>query len=188
MTKDISELLPFYLNGTLGDAEKAAVERALAADAGLRTELSALRALQSAVRSQDPGRGPGELGLARLKREIGPAARPVWMTRGGALAAAFALGAILSAAGMSLLTEEVGGTFRQAGGPVAGPQLVVGFRPEATVAEMSDLLLSQDATIEDGPSALGLYRVTVPEGSDPAQVAGALVAADKIVESAERAE
>lgn len=183
----IAELLPFYLNGTLGPDEKEKVETALAAESDLRVQLAALRVVQSAVQSDDLGGGPGELGLARLRRDVGFQRQLPVRRRVLPLAAAFALGAVASALVIGL-GRAPGDSYRQAGAPVSANVLVVGFRPEATVAQISDLLLSQDAIISDGPSAIGLYRVSLPEGADGAAVAGALRAADSVVETADKAE
>lgn len=185
--KDIPRLLPFYLNRTLDDAERAEVERALAADAALRDELGVLSALRDAVRAEGPDWSPGDLGLARLRREIGGAPRRSWTRTAAALAAAFALGAALTAilARFEVLPDGV--TYEQAGAPVSGTVLVVAFRDGATAAEIADLLLSQDATIIDGPSAIGLYHLSLPADADAAAAAQNLLAAGSIVESAELA-
>ncbi len=44
-----------------------------------------------------------------------------------------------------------------------------------------------EATIADGPSAIGLYRIDLTEGADAKVVAAAFIAARDIVESAEKA-
>jgi len=187
VNKEMSELLPFHLNGTLGTDERQSVEGALAVDAGLRAELEFLRQVRTAVRADDLGQSPGAFGLARLKRELSPQMRPSWAARGAALAAAFALGAMLSVFATGRLPEAPEG-YSQAGAPVAGGQIVVAFRQDATSERISDLLLSQGVTITDGPSAIGLYRIAVADGTDAAAVAAALAAATDIVESAEVAE
>jgi hypothetical protein len=182
--KEMSELLPFHLNGTLDLDEQQAIERALASDAGLRTELEFLRHVQAAVQADDLGQSPGELGFARLKRELSPATRSSWLARA---AAAFALGAVVSAFATSRFLQSSEG-YSQAGAPVAGGQIVVAFRQDATVERISELLLSQDAAIADGPSAIGLYRIAISDGADTKAVLAALAAATDIVESAEAAQ
>lgn len=58
-------------------------------------------------------------------------------------------------------------------------ELVVAFRPSATEEELRTVLRETEATVVDGPSALGLYRLTVPrsrlEGSEAGLVASNVV-------------
>lgn len=185
---DISELLPFYLNGTLGAADAMRVKLALQDDAGLQAELEMLRNVRAAVRHDPDSNSPGEIGLARLRREIAVAPPVVQRPSYAALAAAFAMGAVVSAllAAAALRTPDE--TYRQAGGGAAPLSLVVAFRAGATAEQISDLLLAQDAAIIDGPSAIGLYRLSLPEGADLDATIAGLVAATGIVESAEKAE
>lgn len=181
---EISELLPFYLNGTLGAEDKARVEHALAADAGLQAELQFLAQIRTSLREDPPGFSPGELGLARLGRDIDrdtPARRPSL----AALAAAFALGAILSGVIAVAAMRGPEEPYRQAGAAPAGVSLLVAFRAEATAREISDLLVAGNYVIVDGPSALGLFSVAPPDGVDPAVAVAGLAAAGAIVESAE---
>lgn len=181
---EISELLPFYLNGTLDDSERTSVNHALATDAGLRAELEVLRRIRTAVQTDDVGQSPGDLGLARLKRDLAREAKPSWTVRIASVAAAFALGAGVSVLVMGQFVQDPA-EYAQAGAPVTGKQLVVAFRPEATAQEIADLLLAHDATIVDGPSAIGLYRIALGEGADARAVGAAFITARGIVESAE---
>lgn len=184
--KEISELLPFYLNRTLDDGERQTVDRALAADDRLRAELEVLRQVRRAVQTDDVGQGPGDLGLARLKRDLGRAAKPSLRVQIASVAAAFALGAGVSALVTGQFVQAPA-EYTQAGAPATRAQLVVAFRPEATVAQIADLLLSHEATIVGGPSAIGLYRIGLGEGADARVVGAAFIAAREIVESAEEA-
>lgn len=182
----ISELLPFYLNGTLDDAARGEVERALSDDAALRAELEVLAALRRAVREEDPVRSPGELGLGRLRREIAP--KRTWLRSAAALAAAFALGVVLTALATGYGPSSREPAYEQAGAPALENTLLVAFRDEATASQIAELLLTQEATIIDGPSAIGLYRVALPAGADAVAALRGLRAAVAVVESAEIAE
>ncbi len=133
--KEISELLPFYLNGTLDDGEWKSVDHALATDAGLRAELAVLRQVRTAVQTDDVGRSPGDLGLARLQRDLAREAKPSWKARIASVAAAFVLGAGLSALVTPRFVQDPA-DYIQAGAPVTGKQLVVAFRPEATAQQI----------------------------------------------------
>ena len=185
---DISELLPFYLNGTLGAADMMRVKLALQEDEGLRADLEMLRQVRAAVRQDPDINSPGEIVLARLRREIAVAPPVMRKPTYAALAAAFAMGAVVSAVLAAAALRAPGETYRQAGAGAAPMSLVVAFRADATVEQISDLLLALDATIIDGPSAIGLYRLSVPEGVDLDATVAGLVAATGIVESAEKAE
>lgn len=195
MTRDeIGALLPFYANGTLDGAERAAVEAALAEDAGLRAELAALRAIRETMQAE-PVQAPGEFGLARLLREIerDRAAAPVsspapaagrgvsglWRVA-AVLALALALGQLVWS-GLQPAPGE-GPAVTLAGGE--GPGFLLGFAPGATEAELRELLLDLDLVIIDGPTAVGFYRVVPgdPEAADMAALRAAL-AASPIVES-----
>jgi anti-sigma factor RsiW len=181
---EISELLPFYLNGTLSVEEKAKVEHALTTDAGLKAELKLLDRIRTSVQEEDAGYSPGELGLARLGRDLSPSAT-VRRPSLAALAAAFALGAILAGVIAVQAMRAPEEPYRQAGLAPAEESLLVAFRADATAREISDLLVAGDYAIVDGPSALGLFHVSPPEGVDPAAAVADLAAAAAIVESAE---
>ncbi|HQU68613.1 MAG TPA: hypothetical protein PLI43_10490 [Albidovulum sp.] len=184
MRNEISELLPFYLNGSLSVEEKAKVEQALSTDAGLEEELRLLDRIRSSVQEELPGNSPGDLGLARLGRDLAQGA-PTQRPSLAALAAAFALGAILSGVIAVQAMRAPDDTYRQAGAAPADESLLVAFRADATAGAISDLLVAGNYVIVDGPSALGLYHVAPPEGVDPAAAVAELAAAGAIVESAE---
>lgn len=189
---EIAELLPFYVNGSLDDAERAAVDAALAEDAGLVAEAQALATLRATMQAETVD-SPGAFGLARLMREIEretAPARPPMPVRSGVsglwrIAAVLALVVI---AGQALWTasRQPGPAVSLAGGET-GPALVVAFAPGATEADLRALLLDLDLVIVDGPSALGLYRLVPASGSaeDLAAAAAALAAAADLVDSVE---
>ena len=188
--QELSELLPFYLNGTLDNGESARVEAALADDEALRADLELLKMVQAETLSRDAGSSPGEFGLARLMRDIdierGQAAPPrtnlVWKL---ATAACFALFVATS----TLLVTSPDTMMRLAGGGTVmvhdGPVFTVAFVESATEAEIRDLLLSLELEIAAGPSALGLYTVVAADDADAARIVAALTAAPGLVESVE---
>lgn len=89
MTKDEVRIqLSAYLDGELGDAERRAVEEALAADAGLRHELDALRRTIELVRSLPRLSAPPGLGQRVLDAIHAPRPRRRAGWRIAALAAA----------------------------------------------------------------------------------------------------
>ncbi|MCB1395457.1 MAG: hypothetical protein KDJ98_05650 [Rhodobacteraceae bacterium] len=198
MTRTRSEIeldLPFHVNGTLTDAERAEIDGWLADDALLAAEHAALAAIRADMQAEEI-RSPGEFGLARLMRDIGrdghamagpPSPSRTWMWQA---AAAIAVVALL---GQTLLmrtdTAEVRSAgFELAGAAVAPGALVVGFMPDASEQQIRDLLVGLNLEIVGGPSALGLYRLDAAPGGDLAEAAAALRAASAIVESVENAQ
>ncbi|WP_430448232.1 zf-HC2 domain-containing protein [Rhodophyticola sp.] len=172
MTRPVEELLPFYVNGTLGAAERAEVDAALADSADLRAELEVLTALRKQMQA-DEVESPGEFGLARLMRDVdreGPPSSapveepgtvvPVRQLRIWQIAAALVL-AIGLAQSFVLLNAPGEPGFELASGGAAGADFVVGFAPDATEAQIRALLLDAGVEISAGPSALGLYELAV---------------------------
>lgn len=68
--QDIEALLPFLANDTLEGDDRAAVEAAIAADPGLASELQVLERTRAQMRAEPFESSPGELGLARLMRDV----------------------------------------------------------------------------------------------------------------------
>lgn len=188
----VSELLPFWVNGSLGGAEKARVEKALETSATLRAEAAELDALRQRMRAMPMAEGPGDLGLARLMRAIDAErphrAMPAANTGLRRLAASVAVAALLS----SLLTYGVlRGTgpdqpvYEQASGDAPTAALTITFRPDATEAAISALLREKGLVIVDGPSAIGLYRIGLPVDMSADDAARYLAEAASVVATVE---
>ena len=179
---DIEALLPFHANGTLEGADRAAVEAALETDAELRADLAALQAIRQTMQAEEVA-SPGDFGLARLMRDVEaetpvtapPAAAndnvvPVTRLRLWQTAAAVILAVGL---GVNLLpgpgdAPETGRTdqaptteegFSLASG--GAPDFTIAFAPDAREAEIRALLLQAGVEITQGPSALGLYGLSL---------------------------
>jgi anti-sigma factor RsiW len=193
--QDLSELLPFYLNGTLDGEDRARVEAGLADDEELRADLEFLKMVQAETLSREIGSSPGEFGLARLMRDIDVERGRAAPRRGGTLVwklATAACFALFLATSVLLVTRPDSG-LRLAGGGSAvavheGPLFTVAFVESAPEARIRTLLLSLDLEIISGPSALGFYTLAAPEGADAALIAAKLAAAQGLVESVEREE
>lgn len=178
---EAEELLAFWVNGTLSRDEHEMVDRALAEDTALRTRAEVLHRVRTTMKADGAAiSGPGEFGLARLNRalEAETRAAPVQVTppsriRSTTRLAFWAAGSALAA---SLATVAVIGpgtspepVYEQASGEAAG--LVVTFAPDATITEIGELVRAGGLTIQDGPSAMGLYRLTLLPGEDVSLVA-----------------
>lgn len=157
--EQVEMLLPYYVNGTLDAAEKQQVESVLKQHPSLRDELTFLRKLQTEVQAMPAaGNSPGELGLRRLQQQLPASSQPKQISprwRWAAVAAAFLLVVQTS---VMMLTSVPGG-YQQAGEQQT-PLLIITFEPQATEAEIRQLLLQNQLTIVEGPSALGLYKLS----------------------------
>jgi len=206
MTRDdLNALLPFHANGTLEGAELAAVDAALQTDADLRAELAALQAIRATMQSEEM-QSPGDLGLARLLRDVeaesaivpAPVAAndnvvPIARLRIWQIAAAVVLAVglglnMLPDAGRapemeSAMSEDAAPAAEQGFALASGgsADFTVIFAPDATEAAIRALLLEAGVEITGGPSALGLYGLGLLEsGRDDA--ARSILAASEIID------
>lgn len=183
MTKNVEELLPFYANGTLNEQETRQAEAALKKNPSLKKELAYLRELREALRSVPHENSPGEHGLKRLQKAIKAenAEHPAIATARNkiakeqnlfwpviAVAACFLLllQTVYIAAPRPSPSEELtaaGGSHSALAGKTV---LNVTFVPDAREENIRRLLLSLEAQIVEGPSALGLYKVAVPKKAE----------------------
>ena len=188
---EIEQDLPFAVNGTLSDADLAAFTALMDKDEQLRAEFEAMSAIRARMQAED-ARSPGEIGLARLLRDVGrdgaaqAAPNRTWIWQ---LAAAVAVAAFL---GETLFLDGADdGGFQLAGVHHAETaDLVVSFAPGATEDQIRTLLVGVNAEIVSGPSALGFYRLVVIDEGQAAIVtaADALMAAADVVESVQNAQ
>ncbi len=198
---EIEALLVFLANDTLEGGERAAVEAAVAADPQLAGELEALRSMRLKMQAEDVS-SPGELGLARLMRELDTdAAAPVAPQAGlpeaansptapgnfWKIAAVVLFGLVV--AQTAYIGYDGGTDFELAGGEEttarAEHTIRVAFAEDATEADIRALLLAQGLVIVDGPSAIGLYTLAASDDAARTEAVTALQARDDIVESVE---
>lgn len=159
------ELLPWYANGTLGEAEHAQVAAHVADCAHCRDELALLTVLRAEVRTAGAATAPGEFGLKRLLREVDAgqepdsqrhAARSWWRS---ALAVAAILIIAMQGVMITHLYQETT-RFTPLGGPaVPGTVVQIRFHPSARAAQIRAALQAVDGSMISGPGALGVYQV-----------------------------
>ncbi len=184
-TNHINELLPFYVNGTLDDRERAEVEAAIERDPALEDDLRTLSLLRQSMQEMEHGTTPGEFGLARLMRDIDRTIAPqkpaeTFFFKGLAVAAATAALVI----GIGWVTLQDSTVYEQASGGDLENVLTVAFREEAKQSEITELLFEMGLVMTDGPTAIGLYRLKpVEDGRDLGLLADALRAREALVES-----
>lgn len=205
----LHELLPFHALGTLTGDDRDLVESWLAQHGAAHPEVQAdiawlrLSARQARELAHEPQAeaGLGEL-MARIATERPAPARasttaPGWLQRlaewwrlrpalGTALVAVVLVQAVVIG---SLLQRDVAEQLPLAGGTatVAADAVVfsIAFKPGVSEAQMRTLLQAQGLQVVAGPSALGLWRVSVAKVRAEAALAG-LQAAAGLVESVQR--
>ena len=198
---EIEALLVFLANDTLEGEERRAVEAAVAADLQLAGELEALKAMRNEMQAEDVA-SPGELGLARLMRDIEAEAVPTVQPQAGLPEAAnlptapgsfWKIAAVvlfgLVVAQTAFFGYDRGTNFDLAGGEEAAARaehtIRVAFAEDATEADIRALLLEQNLVIVDGPSAIGLYTLAAIDEAARGEAVTVLQARGDIVESAE---
>ncbi|HXV08338.1 MAG TPA: zf-HC2 domain-containing protein [Burkholderiales bacterium] len=185
----VSELLPWYANGTLPAAQRSEVDRHVGACERCRAELAWIARLRADVQAATP-QPAGDLGLSRFLERIAPESnvlplrrreRPRWLMPALALAASVLVAQTLV---IGVLLHDRQQTLHTLGGSgvARGALLQVTFAPQATEEQIRTLLASVDARIVDGPGALGVYTLSVaPERADA--TVRALQAAQDLVAS-----
>lgn len=165
--REIEELLPAYVNGTVSEEQQRAIETYLADHPEARSEVEWLQALRRGMRELPQENAPGELGWQRLRRSLpdqgrsGTSRTASWWKP--AMAAAALIIVVQAALLAGLRPKEDG--FQPLSGPRATGHIVqVQFQPTATEAQIRELLQRVDGRLVDGPSAIGLYRLRI--GSD----------------------
>jgi anti-sigma factor RsiW len=178
--QQVQELLPWYVNGTLDDADRAQVEAHLADCAECRAELAHERPLAREVAAMPVGVAH-DWAAMRARIDAAPAptrlAPPVPFVRrkvpvSWMLATPLAAAAAFAFAVMLVPGQQPGApgvTYRALGSaPVAqtGNALVM-FTPEARDADIRAALTSAGARVVDGPTASGAWVVRVaPDNRD----------------------
>jgi anti-sigma factor RsiW len=197
----VHALLPWYVNGTLPDGDRARIERLLQQAPDLRGEVYWLQRLRLHMREAAPeqdraGSELGDSGLARLHALIraeqckvavplparaGPRPR-AWINWSLplALAATFVLSVIVT-----VYLPSRDGTLEPLSGQTTAADAVivqVTFKPSAPEGEIRQLIASVQGEIVAGPGALGVYslRVQKPQAD---QALATLRARKDLVES-----
>ncbi len=179
---DPAELLPWYVNGTLSESEKARVEAYLDDYPEARKELELLRQL-AAHSTEDQPEPPGELGVARLRRDIRRQGHKGSMSRWWR-PVAIAASLILAVQSALLVWPRDATEYRLAGGAAAEVQIT--FAPQASEQTIRTLLQDVGAEIVGGPGRLGVYHLSFDSSTDIEQALARLRAHNRIVSHASR--
>lgn len=187
-TRDIEEaelLLPWYVAGTLSEADTARVDAWLQDNPEAQAHLArALEERDVTVAAEEEIPMPRASAVDDLMAAIGADPRPateaggilerIWsmLTPRYALAGAAALALVVIAESVTIGTMVATGptapsTYQTASGPAeaAGPviQAIVAFKPDASLGDITQLLADNGLTIVSGPAPGGIYRIAAPD-------------------------
>ena len=153
--------MPWYVNGTLSDSEKAEVENHIGQCEQCRAEIDMLKIIQDVTRLSTEQAPPHELGWKRLLRDIkkekSSISKRAWLRP--ALAAAIAV--IILQTGLLAFFITKPDPVLPLGQTEPGVVLQLRFAPQTREQDMRKLLQKIDADFISGPGALDIYRVRV---------------------------
>jgi anti-sigma-K factor RskA len=196
---ELEALLPFYLNGTLDGEDLVAVEDWLASDPAAMTALGEVEAEFSSTAAANQAIRPPADSLSHFSKALDAEAgrarpTPSVLSRlwAGFMAVPSTVAwAAATAAVVLVLVQAVMETGSR-GGPVeiAGtdaqnmPFVLVTFKPDARIADISAVLSGQSAVILSGPAAGGVFKIGIPAETvaDYDRIVG-LIAAQPFAES-----
>jgi anti-sigma factor RsiW len=184
----VQELLPFFINGTLSELERARVVRHLTGCANCRAALNEERRLMEWMRAAPDPAGDAQAAWARLARAVGTESRsrarqrwwrPVWAWSLGLAAAAAVL--LLFAPIVVVDQDSHTNAYRTLSSEPArmhagSSTIRAVFVPRATLGDIEKLLAGTGCQIVSGPSPRGVYTLAVPDTSaaEPDEVLAAL--------------
>ena len=178
-----NELLPWYVNGTISDEDRAWVDTHLRTHPDAQAELAWYRSLQTRMHDNAPA-VPATIGLARTMQLI-RGDQPSFSERVTAFFAGFGLRPTAAFAGLAVVAVQAGFIFTLLNGPkddteairargttvvTEAPLLKLNFAPDAKEADIRLLLISVRGDLVAGPGQLGDYYVRVPAGTESASL------------------
>lgn len=155
-----------YLQGRLVAREREQFERDMAADAGLRSEVNLMQSVRGELSNAPTLPDPDELWerISTVIDQPGKAAndnRRPWLQAAQYAAVACVAIAVWQVVAVPRLGPDTGPeVFRAVSETSDKFELQVKFLDTATIADVIAVLAALDGTISDGPSALGIVRVS----------------------------
>ena len=171
---EADRLLPWYVNGTLGDGTRSQVEQHLIECAQCQHEVAWLRTLQEEFAEQaDKDDVSPRMRRQHRRMETRRRAAPavsVWRRRERQLAWLAALQAvmILALGGVLLRQQHVDYRTLSAPGGSKGALLVVMFDPHTRESQLRELVRASGARIAGGPTDAGAYVLRVADTREAA--------------------
>jgi anti-sigma factor RsiW len=181
----MNALIPWYLNGTLSETERAQVEAFLRDSPEADSELQMWRAVQLDARAQPMAQPGADFGWQRLRRDLKREQRHGSLQSWRVAAAASVL-MIVGLQTAILMRQDSGARYEPLSGTLAIPanawRVQARFAESAAMADINALLLRLDARVISGPSALGIYELALPrEAAADAQALRARLAAEPLL-------
>ncbi len=157
------ENLPMYINGSLPAGKRADFEQQLSQDEDLKKEADFLSSIRQFVKNEKVST-PGEMGLFKLKRQIkkesdNKTATNTLTKKWRTFAIAASLVLVVQAGVMLSMTQQQDAFVPLSGSGHADNVVQVQFKSSARENDIRELLISIDASIIQGPSKNGVYRV-----------------------------
>ena len=175
-----------HIQGRHSAEDQASFENAMARDPALSAEVNVMRAVRRELADSSKHENAEAVWL-RLTKEIDDHPKPANDNRQPFVAilryAAVALIAV--AAWQFAVVPRLGDPdagFRTASGDAASHVLQVKFRPDVTIAAIGDVLTALEGTIADGPSTLGILRLSFADNAALTNAFEVLSARDELVE------
>lgn len=173
----LMELLPWYVNETLGAHEKMKVEALLKRSETAAAEVALLRQLQESVRKEESVIAPTEMGWRRFQKMLPLQQQPEKSRLSLAKIATIAAVMVIAVQFTLLLNVPEQMDVELLGGEtlvqqVSGQQLELKliFHDQASWQEIQTLLVGIDGEVVAGPSALGMVIVRVPMPEEQASL------------------
>lgn len=175
---DIDDKLSRMITDQLDAQDQEALKQQLDQDPELQKEADFLAALHKGIQDQKET-SPGEIGLARLKRDIQreqqqaqKSQRNLWKPLAIAASCLLVVQMFLL---MSFDEKDPGIVTMSGEEHYRGPQVQIVFAGDATATQIQQTLNSVQGNIVSGPGAMGIYTVALPESSDYRQVISQLI-------------
>ena len=168
--RDILELIPWYVNGTLAEREMDHVSTHLRDCTWCQRAVDEEVAMAQGMRADPPGLGAlldrrGEA-FANLQEDLHRSPARSRRNYVPAMAAAIVVVAILAFFTGRVSVEP---TFElmMIGNPHAGPVVQLIFHPQTSEQDIRNLMVDGEAQLLGSPSPRGVYRVGLPSRTDP---------------------
>lgn len=152
--------LPWYVNNSLDANQRKLIETQLSEDAELKLEADFLQKIRQQVKNP-PGTSPGEFGWHRLQSQLQQTQQTRLNRRWQGLAIAASLLLLIQGGVLVTLLPSEDSYTPLSGTTHTQATLQIRFNPDVREADMRKLLHDIHGQILDGPSASGLYRVTL---------------------------
>lgn len=160
-------MIPAYLRGELSETENREVEVFAAKNPSIAADIEFQKSLKSALKPDESSFEPGELGWARLSKAMDQeetvsedtVSKPKLRRYAAAILAVAAVGQAGVLGSMAFKGNDAAQYRTASEVPTQAYTAKLGFNPNVTESQLTETLLSLDATITAGPSSLGLYNI-----------------------------